>query len=165
MARPKTSRDPRGLGRVAVNRDESAKNRQPRMGESIAFAGGREQHGGARISGKIGGVSGELRYQHHGRAVSVGRDINEGRKRVTGVAVDGGESAGAGGAQAFFGDGDSIEILTRACGFRQPARHDSRQKRVIFCVRHRFPDFRNIGQIIGSADKSRPPSIATFSPV
>ncbi len=94
------------------------------MRERIALAARRKQQRGAGVDFEIGGVRGEPRNQDQRRAVGVGRDIDQRRERMPGIAVDGRKRAGARRPQQIFGDSFGIEarcprgVLRQAIGHR-----------------------------------------------
>src|SRR5258705_4003888 len=57
---------PRRVRRVSGDVGESTEDGEPRMGEGIAFSGGCQQYGSARINLDIGRVGGQSGYQDQG---------------------------------------------------------------------------------------------------
>src|SRR5260370_42123625 len=57
---------PRRVRRILRDVGESTEDGEPRMGEGIAFSGGCQQYGSARINLDIGRVGGQPRYQDQG---------------------------------------------------------------------------------------------------
>jgi hypothetical protein len=81
MPRQKTPAQMHFVGRVTRNLCKPAEHGQPRMGERIALARGREQNRCAAVRFKIGGMAGKPGYQDQRRPIAVGCDIDERYRR------------------------------------------------------------------------------------
>jgi len=102
MPRQKTPAQVRFVSRVTCNLCKPAEHGQPRMRERITLSGGSEQDRCATVRFKIGGMAGKPGYQDQRRPIAVGCDIDERADRMSGVAVDRRERAGADRAQQVF---------------------------------------------------------------
>ena len=129
MAGEKTPPQTRFDRIVACDLDEGAEHGETRMRQRIALAARRKQQRGARIDFKIGGVRREPRYQDQRRAVDIGGDIDQRRERMPGIAIDGGQRAGARCAQQVLGDSFGLEARGAGGIFRQAIRHGAGKRR------------------------------------